>query len=116
MVSPATVNTYEVEVPEPEVNLEVNEPLTVEELIEQYPWPVEKAKAIMLCESSGNPNAVGDKDTAYHSYGYFQVRALPGRLPPEKLLDPVVNVHQAYKLWAQTESFTRHWVNCSKRI
>ena len=115
MVSPATVNTYEVEVPDPEPQVETRS-LTIEELIEQYPWPVEKAKAIMLCESSGNPNAVGDKDTAYYSYGYFQIRALPGRLPPEKLLDSVVNVHQAYLLWKQTESFTRHWVNCSKRI
>ena len=110
MLSFGGVETYEKEV------VEIVEPPTVEEMIAEYPWNIEEVHKIISCESSWNPNAVGDTDTPYHSYGLFQIRALPSRPDPEWLLIEKNNIEYAYKLWSQTKSFTRHWVNCSKRL
>lgn len=59
----------------------------------------EDALKIAFCESGLNPEAVGDKNTAYQSYGLFQIRALPGRPSPDWLLDPVNNINYAYELY-----------------
>jgi LysM repeat protein len=59
----------------------------------------QRAKQVMIGESSGNPNAVGDRNTAYPSYGLFQIRALPGRPAPAQLLDPAFNVSYAAGMW-----------------
>ena len=56
---------------------------------------VHRALQIMHCESGGNPNAVGDRSTAYASYGLFQIRALPGRPQGQTLLTPEFNVRYA---------------------
>lgn len=55
---------------------------------------------VMLCESQGRPDAIGDRHLAYKkngieygaSYGLLQIRYLPGRPNPEKLLDPEFNI------------------------
>lgn len=71
-------------------------------LVSQYNWNVDTVLAIMRCESGGNPNAVGDRSTAYASYGLMQVRALPGRPSPEWLLVPENNIAYAYQLYASS--------------
>jgi len=85
-----------------------------EEIIQQYDWDYNSAITIMNCESGGNPNAVGDTDTRYYSYGLFQIRALPGRPSAEWLKVPENNIEYAYKIWSKTKSFRRDWVNCSR--
>ena len=59
------------------------------------------AYKVMLGESGGNSQAVGDTDTPYPSYGMFQIRGLPGRPSKKKLLDPEFNVRYAAKMWKQ---------------
>lgn len=71
-------------------------------LLSKYSWPVFEARSIMMCESGGNPNSVGDKNTAYRSYGLFQIRALPGRPSPEWLLVPENNISYAYSLYQKS--------------
>jgi len=84
-------------------------------LIRKYNWDWESAYKVMFCESSGNSNAVGDSNTKYFSYGLFQIRALPGRPSTEWLKVPENNVEYAFKLWNETKTFGKHWVNCSKK-
>src|SRR5688500_1120414 len=54
---------------------------------EKYAWPVHEALQVCDAESHGNPNAVGDTDTAYVSCGLMQVRTLPGRPSCTELKD-----------------------------
>lgn len=68
-------------------------------LVARYDWNVNTVLAIMRCESGGNPNAVGDRSTAYSSYGLLQVRALPGRPEPTWLLVPENNISYSYSLY-----------------
>jgi hypothetical protein len=72
-------------------------------LIQKYFPPSEWQRAynVMMGESSGRPNAVGDTDTPYSSYGLFQIRALPGRPSPQQLMDPEFNVRYAAQLFSQ---------------
>lgn len=72
------------------------------EIINSYDWPVAYAMAICQQESQGNPNAEGDKKTPYHSYGLFQVRALPGRPSGEELIDPEFNIKIAYQIYKES--------------
>jgi hypothetical protein len=86
-------------------------------LLYKYDWNVEHAKKIMMCESGGNPNAVGDKDTEYFSYGLMQIRALPDRPEPEWLLVPENNIKYAYQIWLQEGKrfgTTGGWYNCGR--
>ena len=62
----------------------------------------EEALKVAFCESGLNPDAVGDKNTAYHSYGLFQIRGLPGRPSAEWLLDPTNNINYAYELYKKS--------------
>lgn len=83
-------------------------------LLSQYDWSVLEARNIMICESGGNSQAIGDKNTSYQSYGLFQIRALPGRPPPDWLLNPDNNVKFAYELYKRSGySFSPHWT-CAK--
>jgi len=63
----------------------------------------DNAYRVMMGESSGRPDAVGDKyeiNGVYApSYGLFQIRGLPGRPPPEQLLNPEFNVQYAAQMW-----------------
>ncbi len=88
-------------------------------LLRQYDWNIDEAREVVMCESSGNPNAVGDKNTKYHSYGLFQIRALPGRPSPEWLLVPENNIAYAYELYIKEGrrfGTTGGWYNCSKKL
>lgn len=80
-------------------------------------WPL--AWAVVMAESHGNPNKVGDEDLTYiedgavygDSIGLFQIRTFSDRPPRELLLDPYVNVNYAYKLrqkrgWDQWSAYT----------
>lgn len=77
------------------------------ELIKKYfpesEW--DNAFRVMQGESGGNPNAKGDdfpiRGQTIPSYGYFQIRALPGRPSPNQLLNPEFNVQYAANLWKQ---------------
>lgn len=68
------------------------------------------AKAIAMCESHLNPQAVGDGGIAYwqngieygRSWGIFQIRYLPGRPHPTKLLNPDYNIAYAYQLFVRS--------------
>lgn len=87
-------------------------------LFTQYDWDADIAHKIMMCESSGNPNAVGDTNTKYHSYGLMQIRALPNRPSPEWLKVPENNISYAYKIYLQEGKrfgTTGGWYNCSKK-
>jgi hypothetical protein len=55
----------------------------------------QEARAIMMCESGGNANAVGGAWTGIASYGLMQIRALPGRPSPQWLVNPENNVSYA---------------------
>lgn len=63
------------------------------------------AYRVMMAESGGNLRAVGDQRVIggiyAPSYGYFQIRALPGRPVPTQLLDPEFNVRYASQLWRE---------------
>lgn len=80
-----------------------------------------QAIKIATCESGLNPSAKGDVGIQYYqdgilygaSYGIFQVRYLPGRPTPDKLVDPEFNIKYAADLhswhgWSP-------WFNCSKK-
>jgi len=70
----------------------------------------------MLCESGGNPNAVGDKNLNPHSYGLFQIRGFKSRGTIEQLLQPAYNIDYAYKLYQSSgKRFGVHWVRCSQK-
>lgn len=83
-------------------------------LLLKYTWPIFEARKIMACESGGNPDAIGDRSTAYKSYGLFQIRALPGRPSPEWLLNPENNVSYAYSLYKKSGWLP--WLNCSRTL
>ena len=115
MLSFGGVETYEKEV------VEIVEPPTVEEMIAEYDWNVEHALIIASCESGMRVDVVNDDpSTRDYSVGLFQVNLygnLKDHRPSEEWLKiPENNIEYAYKLWSQTKSFNRHWVNCSKRL
>ena len=77
---------------------------TVRYLVAQYDWDVEKALAILHCESGRNPLVVNDDPSTYdYSVGLFQIN-LYGYLrevnPSEEWLkDPTNNVEYAYGMY-----------------
>lgn len=67
------------------------------QLVAGYPWPVDQAIRVMMCESSGDANAVNGPNQ-----GLFQINAAVHQdrvAPGESLYDPVVNVRVAYAIW-----------------
>ena len=100
--SPAYANTYEL--PEPETKLEVclQEEKDVNELIESYDWDVDVAKAVMMAESGGDPEAYNPEwhRDCQGSYGAFQIACVHEE-NPEKLYDLEYNVERAYEIWEE---------------
>jgi len=95
----------------------------IESLICQYfKGNCEDAIKVAKCESGLRPHAVGDHAIEYFvdgepfgkSYGIFQIRHLPGRPDPEKLLDPVFNIEYAANLY--NRSSWNPWLNCSYKL
>lgn len=90
-----------------EPKTEGKESNSVNALIDKHfpPEARETARAVMLAESGGRQDAVGDEyeiNGLYApSYGLFQIRALEGRPNPEVLLDPEENVKFAAQLYKQ---------------
>jgi hypothetical protein len=74
-------------------------------LISKYDWDVTYAMAICMAESQGNPDAEGDVNTPYHSYGLMQIRGFSSRPSKEKLFDPEINIETAYKIWKEKGNF-----------
>ncbi len=91
--------------------------LAYKDILDNYEWPVDIALEVCKAESSGNPNNIGDKHTAYVSCGLMQVRALPGRPSCEQLKNPETNIAFAYELWRKEGwrpwSVCRTVVDCS---
>lgn len=65
------------------------------------------AKAIVMCESRMHPDRIGDTSLTFvesgveygKSYGLFQIRHLPGRPSPDKLLNPDFNIQYAKNMY-----------------
>lgn len=54
------------------------------------------AKKVMLCESSGRPDAIGPTDKqGYNPIGLMQIKNFPGRPSTEALKNPEVNIAHA---------------------
>lgn len=89
------------------------------EIISQYDWDANIAYQIMLCESSGNPEAHNlNYKTRDNSFGLFQVN-LYGRLASERpsaewLLVAENNIEYAYKLYKGRG--WQHWSNCHRKV
>jgi hypothetical protein len=92
-------------------------------LLLKYDWNVEHARAIMMCESGGNPQRVNDNPkTKDYSVGLYQINLYGGNArtrPSEEWLKiPENNIEYAYKLYkSQGNRFgtTGGWFNCSKK-
>lgn len=74
-----------------------------------FTWPCEWALAVIACESSGNPDAIGDEwyeGRLIYFYGLFQVWNGP--------LDPYLNTVEAHIQYAQYVRGQRPnpWPNC----
>lgn len=71
-------------------------------LLQQYfgdNW--QYAHKIMMCESGGNPNAIGPTDTqGYNPIGLFQIKNMPGRPTTQQLKEPVTNISYAASMVA----------------
>jgi len=76
--------------------------MSIDDEIMSYNWDWDIAYKIMSCESGGNPEAIGDTNTKYHSYGLFQIRNLPSRnYNIEELFNPERNIEIAYEIYKQ---------------
>jgi hypothetical protein len=78
------------------------------------------ALAVARAESQLKPDNIGDQHLQYKkdgitygaSYGVFQIRYLPGRPTPDKLLDPDFNIEYAYQMyqkggWSPWSAYTK---------
>ena len=85
--------------------------LDIYHLLAQYDWNTDLMYQIMLCESGGNEKAIGDRNTAHHSYGLLQVRNLPTRnYSIEELFDPARNIEIGYGIFLKQGYGA--WKNC----
>ncbi len=79
---------------------QTNHPGNWDALLQQYfgaNWAY--AKHIMLCESSGNPNAIGPTDSqGYNPIGLFQIKNFAGRPSTAELKDGAINIAWAAKM------------------
>lgn len=88
------------------------------QLIQKYfpkkEW--KRAYQVMMGESGGNPDAVGDtkpiRGVKAPSVGLFQIRTLPGRPSAEQLKDPEFNVKYAAQM--QKEQGWKPWTAARK--
>lgn len=85
------------------------------DLISQYDWNVATAYRIMMCESSGNPNAHNfSYRTLDDSWGLFQINLWgnlkKNRPSPEWLLVPENNIAYAHQMYLRNG--WRPWRNC----
>ena len=88
------------------------------DIIYNYDWDASKMIDILLCESSGNPNAYNPE---WHtgcrgSYGYFQVACVHKQYVDslEDLYDPVKNIEVAYQVWR--DQGMSAWQNCDRLL
>lgn len=116
--SPNPTNVESVADVQEEPQLPVVEPeppkeKSVDELIDQYfGASASQAKKIAACESGMQPDKVGDTQLQFWkngirygaSYGVFQIRYLPGRPTPDKLLEKEFNISYAADLYHE-----RNW-------
>lgn len=79
---------------------------------------LQNAYNIMMLESKGNPQAVGDQypiqGEVRPSYGLFQIRTFPDRPIPEALVHPEVNIAYAAKLFR--EQGWKPWWNSARKL
>jgi hypothetical protein len=60
----------------------------------------QQARAIMICESGGNANAMGPLQlNGNRPYGLMQIMSMPGRPSPEWLLNPENNIAFAASIY-----------------
>jgi hypothetical protein len=94
----------------------------VERLIEITFGQNSVMKKIAYCESGFQEKAIGDGHLTYmhngveygKSYGVFQIRHLPGRPDPKKLMEAEFNIAYAKKLY--DASRLSPWVNCTRKV
>ena len=89
------------------------------DIISQYDWDAELAYKIMLCESSGNPQAHNfNHRTRDNSVGLFQVNlygALANERPNAEWLRVAENnIEYAYSLYKGRG--WGHWSNCYRKV
>lgn len=85
-------------------------------LLESYPWDVQEAYKIAMCESRGNPAKINPNDNhrvCWGSYGVFQLSCDKGT--KETLLNPEKNIAMAYNIWKRN-GWHRDWVTCGKKL
>ena len=64
---------------------------------------------IVMCESTGRPDAVGDVETG-GSYGLFQINMVWHQLINGRdLFDPVENAQVAYEIWKLSDHSFKRW-------
>ncbi len=80
-------------------------------LVSQYEWDVARALAVVACESSGFPFAVGI-EPPHRFVGLFQIWT-GHRWTEEDLMDPAINVAAAYELYER--SGWAPWPSCPRR-
>ncbi len=92
------------------------------DLISRYDWDADSAYKIMMCESSGNPNANNfNHRTRDNSFGLFQIN-LYGNLANDRpsaewLKVPENNIAYAYELYVKEGrrfGTTGGWFNCAR--
>lgn len=93
--------------PAPSANLPDGASIHWRDLIARYPWPVEWAERMIVCESGGNPLAkngtswgLAQINWPYHTDKFTSL---------EELLDPATNIRIAYELWA--DQGTEPWIS-----
>ncbi len=85
-------------------------PPSPRELVKKYFGNDKTAVAVMMCESMGDPDRIGDLDKTYwkngkiygDSIGLFQIRTFEGRPDREQLKDPEFNVKYAKELYEKS--------------
>ena len=83
-------------------------------LLSQYDWDSDLMMKIAFCESGFNAHAIGDRNTAYKSYGILQIRNLPSRnYPIETLFDPAENIRIGYDIFLKQGYGA--WKNCYRK-
>jgi hypothetical protein len=90
---------------------EIASALSPYDIIKKYfPGEEKLAYAIMMCESSGEADRIGDTHMKKYSYGLFQINQTWHELSEKELLDPETNVRYAKELrdksgWSQWSCF-----------